>query len=64
MHTAADFQQERLELDALLASGIFNRAPNLAQVLTYVCTQYFEGAAEQIKEYNIVSTRNVIRSSG
>ncbi len=53
MQTAADFRQERNELDALLASGIFNRAPNLAQVLTYVCNQYFEGAAEQIKEYNI-----------
>src|SRR5579871_5923308 len=53
MHTAADFRQERLELDALLASGIFNRAPNLAQLLTYVCSQYFEGMAGQIKEYNI-----------
>lgn len=37
----------------MLDSGIFNRAPNLAHVLTYVCSQYFEGAAEQIKEYNI-----------
>src|SRR5438477_8226547 len=53
MHAAADFRQQRHELDALLASGILNRAPNLAQVLTYVCTKYFEGAAEQIKEYNI-----------
>src|SRR5690242_16806224 len=53
MHTAADFRQERLELEALLASGIFNRAPNLALLLTYICTQYFEGSAEQIKEYNI-----------
>ena len=38
---------------AILASGILNRAPNLAQVLTYVCAKYFEGAGEQIKEYNI-----------
>jgi hypothetical protein len=53
MHVAADFGQERLELEALLASGIFHRAPNLALVLTYVCARYFEGAAEQIKEYNI-----------
>src|SRR6266700_845044 len=53
MHAAADFVQERHELDAVLASGIFNRAPNLAHVLTYVCEKYFEGAAEQIKEYNI-----------
>src|SRR5262249_23121592 len=27
--------------------------PNLAQLLTYVCAKYFEGTAEQIKEYNI-----------
>lgn len=53
MHAAADFAQEKHELDAVLASGIFNRAPNLAHVLTYVCEKYFEGSAEQIKEYNI-----------
>src|SRR5580693_3250247 len=53
MHAAADFVQEKNELQSVLDSGIFNRAPNLAHVLTYVCSQYFEGAAEQIKEYNI-----------
>jgi len=53
MQAAADFRQERHELDAVLASGIFSRAPNLALVLTYVCTKYFEGTAAQIKEYNI-----------
>jgi hypothetical protein len=53
MHAAADFVQEKNELQSVLASGIFNRAPNLAHVLTYVCGQYFEGAAGQIKEYNI-----------
>jgi Malectin domain len=53
MHAAAQLTQERHELQEILASGIFNRAPNLAQVLTYVCEKYFEGAAEQIKEYNI-----------
>src|ERR1700691_1334280 len=53
MHAAADFVQEKNELQSVLDSGIFNRAPNLAHVLTYVCGQYFEGAAEQIKEYNI-----------
>src|ERR1700729_3815957 len=53
MHASADFVQEKNELQSVLDSGIFNRAPNLAHVLTYVCVQYFEGAAEQIKEYNI-----------
>ena len=53
MPTASDFGQEKRELQAVLNSGIFNRAPNLARVLTYVCNQYFEGGADQIKEYNI-----------
>jgi len=52
-HVATDFTDERNELQAVLDSGIFNRAPNLANVLTYVCAKYFEGAGEQIKEYNI-----------
>src|SRR5512141_3017611 len=53
MQAAADFRQERHELEAILASGILNRAPNLAHLLQYVCARYFEGAGEQIKEYNI-----------
>ena len=53
MHASAEFRQEKHELDAVLASGIFNRAPNLAMVLTYICAKYFEGTADQIKEYNI-----------
>ena len=53
MQAAAEFRQERHELDTILASGILIRAPNLARVLTYICAQYFEGTAGQIKEYNI-----------
>ena len=53
MHSTTEFEQEKREFQSLLASGIFDRAPNLAQVLTYVCERYFEGAAGQIKEYNI-----------
>ena len=53
MQSSPDIGQEKRELQAVLDSGIFNRAPNLAHVLTYVCTQYFQGSAEQIKEYNI-----------
>src|SRR6201986_861306 len=53
MHSTTEFEQEKREFQSLLASGIFDRAPNLAHVLTYVCEKYFEGAAEQIKEYNI-----------
>jgi hypothetical protein len=53
MHSTTEFEQEKREFQSLLASGIFDRAPNLSQVLTYVCEKYFEGASEQIKEYNI-----------
>jgi len=53
MHSTTEFEQEKREFQSLIASGIFDRAPNLAQVLTYVCEKYFEGTAEQIKEYNI-----------
>lgn len=53
MQTAEAFEKEKLEVDVLLASGIFSRAPNLAHLLKYVCDKYFEGAAEEIKEYNI-----------
>jgi hypothetical protein len=51
--TASDYAEEKNELRTVLNSGIFHRAPNLENLLTYVCARYFEGAAEQIKEYNI-----------
>jgi len=44
---------EREELERVLASGIFERSPSLAQALTYICVKYFEGTADSIKEYNI-----------
>ena len=53
MPSTAEFEQEKLALSRLLASGVFNRAPNLALLLNYVCSKYFEGVADQIKEYNI-----------
>jgi hypothetical protein len=53
MEATAQSQLQRAELDAVLAAGIFNRAPNLASFLRYVCEQHFEGGADQIKEYNI-----------
>lgn len=53
MQTASEFEREKSELEAILASGIFTRAPSLAHLLTYICSKHFEGCAEQIKEYNI-----------
>src|SRR2546423_1436475 len=48
-----DFSSEKSELESVLASGIFDRSPSLAQLLTYVCQKHFEGTADEIKEYSI-----------
>jgi len=53
MSATVQVHEEKAELEAVFASGIFNRAPGLAQMLTYVCTKYFDGQADQVKEYNI-----------
>src|SRR6267154_5652908 len=53
MPTMANFERERLEVATLLATGIFNRAPSLAQLLSYICERHFQGEASQLKEYNI-----------
>lgn len=53
MLETAPFQDERAELNALLCSDTISRAPHLVRFLTYVCEQYFEGRADQIKEYTI-----------
>jgi len=53
MQATAQSQLQRAELDAILCSGIFHRAPNLSSFLTYVCERHFEGLGGQIKEYNI-----------
>src|SRR6266852_9187297 len=51
MLVAGDLTEQKLE--RVLASGVFDRAPSLAQVLAYVCEKYFDGTAREIKEYNI-----------
>ncbi len=53
MATTVDFSRESGELQSILASGIFDRSPMLAQLLRYVCAKYFEGDAQSIKEYSI-----------
>ncbi|HVP00335.1 MAG TPA: malectin domain-containing carbohydrate-binding protein [Bryobacteraceae bacterium] len=53
MSATVRMHEEKAELEAVFASGIFNRAPGLAHMLTYVCAKYFEGQADQVKEYNI-----------
>ena len=46
-------QLEQEELAEILSSGIFARAPGLAQFLQYVCEKHFRGEADSLKEYNI-----------
>ncbi len=53
MRRAAKHEEEKAALDALLSSGLFNRAPSLGRLLEYICQKYFEGETDQIKEYNI-----------
>jgi hypothetical protein len=45
--------REKAELDIVLSSAAFGRSPRLAHLLQYLCTKYFDGEADQIKEYNI-----------
>ncbi len=49
----AEFELQRAELKAVLASQEFLRAPKLAHLLTYLCEKLFAGEAGQIKEYSI-----------
>jgi hypothetical protein len=53
MESTIDFSRESKELENILASGVFDRSPMLAQLLKYVCSKHFAGSAEPIKEYSI-----------
>lgn len=44
---------QRVELQAVLSSQEFVRAPRLAHLLSYLCEKLFAGEAHQIKEYSI-----------
>src|SRR5712692_398732 len=46
-------ESAKAELDSVLGSAVFARSPRLARLLNYLCTKYFEGEVDQIKEYNI-----------
>jgi hypothetical protein len=48
-----DLESQRAELQALLGSKEFTRAPTLALLLTYLCERLFAGEANQIKEYSV-----------
>ena len=46
-------EARRAELEAVLASELFIRAPTLAHLLSYLCEKTYAGESDQIKEYSI-----------
>ncbi len=48
-------EDERAELNALLASGALAKAPRQAKLLAYVCEEYFAGRGDQLKEYTLAT---------
>ncbi len=50
---SADREAQRTELEAVLRSEPFRRAPTLANLLEYLCEKLLAGEANQIKEYSI-----------
>src|SRR5580658_7134304 len=53
MATTVQWAAERAEVEAILRSGIFNRAPNLDAFFRYICERQFQGEADEVKEYSI-----------
>jgi hypothetical protein len=51
--TISGFEVERAELDSVLNSETFARAGNLAKILRFACDKYFQGATDELKEYDI-----------
>jgi hypothetical protein len=51
--TISGFEVERAELDSVLNSETFARASNLAKILRFACDKYFQGATDELKEYDI-----------
>lgn len=50
---AAELEAWRDELEAVLRSPMFVRAPRLARLLSHLCEKRFAGETSQIKEYSI-----------
>jgi hypothetical protein len=48
-----DLEARRAELETVLHSEHFTRAPMLARLLSYLCEKLFAGEASQIKEYTV-----------
>ncbi len=46
-------EEERQELENVLASQTFRKAPNQTRMLRYLCEKYFSGSTEPVKEYQL-----------
>src|SRR5580698_8558849 len=50
-----DLSEKRAELEAVLGSREFLRAPALAKLLRYLCEKTFSGQTFEIKEFSIAT---------
>ena len=50
---STDLAAQRAELESVLHSEDFARAPTLAHLLSYLCEKRFAGQLHQIKEYSV-----------
>jgi hypothetical protein len=50
---SSKLEAERAEVEQVLSFGVLGRTNNLVRFMTYVCEKYFEGAIDDVKEYNI-----------
>lgn len=48
-----DFREEREELDRVLNHPEIARSASLVRFLSFICNKYFEGQADEIREYSI-----------
>jgi hypothetical protein len=53
MLVTGSFLEERKEVEAVLQSGALRRAPGLEQLFIYLTNVYFEGMADDLKEYTV-----------
>lgn len=57
------YSQEREELERVLRSGNFPRAPLQGKLLKYICEEFFAGRSDRVKEY-ILATEVFGRGEG
>lgn len=55
MEAATLLLLERAEVETVLQSGLFAKAPRLREFFQYICERHFAGESEQIKEYSIAT---------